>query len=760
MSVPATAEDLVQLIRKSGLIDESKLNNFVQKNAGEMQGDAKQLAAAMVRHGLLTYFHAEQFLLGKWRGFTLGRYKLLERIGVGRTGQVFLCEHVYMRKRLAIKVMRPTKAEDPVTLGRFYREARVASGLEHPNIVGTYDIDQDGPLHFLVLEYVDGTCMSEIVRKFGPLNVLRACHYFRQAAQGLAYAHQRGMIHRDIEPGNIIIDRHGIAKLLDMGLARFYRDDQDLLTIKYDDKNVLGSADYVAPEQSRNSRNIDLRADIYGLGAAFYFALAGNPPFPDMTLAEKIIAHQTKKPRSMREIRPDVPQELAKLIDRMMAKDPKDRFQTAKEVVDALEMWTQVAIDPPPAAEMPLLSPAAKVEGYFGHAVPASALPTRDSSHVRPEEPARSRSTSSPMLRIPDVEADLERAATVPLPPGFKLPAASSKSPSSAKMPAATATATAPASATQKSGGSAVELILPPGKPPPPKTSAAWAQSLETNPMSNSAEATPKPAKSTAVATPAAVAAEDAPPKELIDSPVRPLAPSSVAELVLPSSSTVPELPKPPARQEPPKPGLELLRPSPAAGLPFLTPEELAGDSPRRPSFANLQVPLDPPKPPVLDRSVEPLKSRSRDMLKPPPELQKSPSRQPPKPPVEPLKPSSRDMLKPTARELANPSSRETARPPLPETVRVSREMARRTLPEMTPPERSPIYRPPNLMPFFNQPVPPSRRGPSLLSWIFRWLLMTVLSISIGVALGALVFNKFPHIAVQISEYILHPQPK
>jgi serine/threonine protein kinase len=202
MSVPATADDLVLLIRKSGLVDERKLTAFLNSHEsdGVLNFEPKKVVATMVREGLLTYFQGEQYLLGKWRGFTLGKFKLLERIGVGGMGQVFLCEHTFMRKRMAVKVLPPTKAEDPVSLGRFYREARVASGLEHPNIVRTYDIDQDGPLHFLVMEYMDGTSLFEIVKRFGPMSITRACHYIRQACCGLQYAHSRGMIHRDIKP--------------------------------------------------------------------------------------------------------------------------------------------------------------------------------------------------------------------------------------------------------------------------------------------------------------------------------------------------------------------------------------------------------------------------------------------------------------------------------------------------------------------------------------------------------------------------------
>src|SRR5580698_9037221 len=184
MSVPSSVEELLQLIRKSGMIDENKLTGYIQRRqvARGLDVDVRDFADEMIRDGVLTYFQAEQFLLGKWRGFTIGKYKLLERIGVGGMGQVFLCEHMFMRKRVAIKVLPPAKAEQPAALGRFYREARAAGGLSHPNIVRTHDIDQDGNLHFIVMEYVNGSNLLDIVKKFGPMDIRRATYYTRQSA--------------------------------------------------------------------------------------------------------------------------------------------------------------------------------------------------------------------------------------------------------------------------------------------------------------------------------------------------------------------------------------------------------------------------------------------------------------------------------------------------------------------------------------------------------------------------------------------------
>src|SRR5207248_1936039 len=188
------------------------------------------------------------------------------------------------------------------------------------------DIDQDGNLHFIVMDYVDGPNLLEIVKKFGPMDIGRATSYTRQTATALDFAFRNKIIHRDIKPGNVLVDRKGVARILDMGLARFYKDHADQLTLKYDDKIVLGTADYVAPEQIANSHSVDIRADIYGLGATFYFLLAGHPPFPTGTVSQKLLWHRTKEPTPIRQVRPDLPEGLAAIVTKMMSKDPKGRF--------------------------------------------------------------------------------------------------------------------------------------------------------------------------------------------------------------------------------------------------------------------------------------------------------------------------------------------------------------------------------------------------------------------------------------------------
>ncbi len=361
MSVPTSVEELFQLIRKSGMIEDQRLTGYVQRRQSGrgMATDPREAAEDMIRDGLITNFQAEQFLLGKWRGFTIGKYKLLERIGVGGMGQVFLCEHLFMKRRVAIKVLPPAKAEQPAALGRFYREARAAGSLEHPNIVRTHDIDQDGNLHFIVMEFVDGSNLLDMVKKFGPMDINRATDYMRQVSDGLQFAHSAGLIHRDVKPGNVLIDRVGHAKLLDMGLARFYNDQADNLTVKYDDKIVLGTADYVAPEQVANSHGVDTRADIYALGASYYFLLAGHPPFPSGTVSQKLLWHRTKEPTPIRQVRPEVSEDMAKVLARMMAKDPAARYQTPGEVAADLARLATGEVSLPLDDEMPVLSPAA-----------------------------------------------------------------------------------------------------------------------------------------------------------------------------------------------------------------------------------------------------------------------------------------------------------------------------------------------------------------------------------------------------------------
>ncbi|MBX9584456.1 MAG: protein kinase, partial [Gemmataceae bacterium] len=366
MPPPATVPQFLDLVRRSGVADGGRLTAYLDRLGPEgLPPSPARTAELLVRDGFLTHFQAEQLLLGKYKRFTLGKYKVLERLGSGGMAHVFLCEHTLMRRRVAVKVLPVAKAADKANLERFYREARAVAAVDHPNIVRAYDIDQDDHLHFLVMEYVDGTNLQELVKRFGPLDVTRACHYVAQSAVGLQHAHDNGLIHRDVKPGNLLLDRAGAVKVLDLGLARFFHDTEDHLTRQYDDA-ILGTADYLSPEQAEDSHAVDIRTDVYSLGATLYYLLAGKPPFPDGTIPQKLIWLRSREPAPVRELRPEVPDGLAAVVARMMAKNPADRYATPAEVAQALAPWTDTPIGPPSDREMPKLSPAAAGVGGSG----------------------------------------------------------------------------------------------------------------------------------------------------------------------------------------------------------------------------------------------------------------------------------------------------------------------------------------------------------------------------------------------------------
>ena len=423
MPAPLTTDELLALIRKSELVETDRLEAFLRDapltlpsppsdgGEGRVRGDAgadlpapPELTRHMIDAGLLTNFQSEQLLQGKWRGFTIGKFRVLETLGRGGMGSVYLCQHLQMGHKVAVKVLPVAKAQDPAALGRFYREARAAGTLDHPNLVRAHDIDQDGDLHYLVMDYVDGVNLQRLVIKStGPLLVARACNYVWQAAQGLDHAFAAGLVHRDIKPANILLDRQGTIRLLDLGLARFFEDTQDLLTLKYDDNNVLGTADYVSPEQAHDSHHVDIRTDIYSLGASFYFCLTGQPLFPDGKVAQKLIWHQTRVPTSVRQLRPDIPEEVEAIVEKMLEKNPADRYQTPAELIEALAPWAQQPIPLPTDQEIPQLSPAARLgmgSATDSGARPPSSRSGRDEGRPAPVPPSRRLSRQLAAVRV------------------------------------------------------------------------------------------------------------------------------------------------------------------------------------------------------------------------------------------------------------------------------------------------------------------------------------------------------------------------
>jgi phosphate transport system substrate-binding protein len=288
---------------------------------------------------------------------------------------------------VAVKLLQRGAAD--MTLGgqtaaveRFVREARAVATLDHPNIVRIHDMELTGAIPYMVMEYVDGTSLHQIVANAGQISIERAVHYLSQAAAGLQHAHEHGLIHRDIKPGNLLLDRAGMVKMLDLGLARFLRDAarNDNVTARYNDQSIVGTVDYMSPEQAVNSAAIDIRSDIYSLGATFYYLLAGRPPFEGELVSKKLVDHQLHEPTPISSIRKDIPKSIETILVRMMEKNPDLRYQTPAEIVRGLASWTAKPISPPTASEMPKLPPAAYRLGL----APSRASPMAGSSHASP----------------------------------------------------------------------------------------------------------------------------------------------------------------------------------------------------------------------------------------------------------------------------------------------------------------------------------------------------------------------------------------
>ncbi|MEM8944186.1 MAG: protein kinase [Planctomycetota bacterium] len=335
------AQGFLDLVKRSQLVEEDQLQAFLEKlrtkGGGRLPESQEDLAAAFVGADLLTEWQAEKLLAGKHRGFILGKYKLLGQLGKGGMSTVYKAEHILMRARRAIKVLPRDRVSDATYRDRFELEARAAAKLDDPNIVRTYDIDNEGDTHYIVMEYVEGQDLHQLVKQKGALKYETAADYIAQIARGLDHAHEMGLVHRDIKPANCLLDGNGVVKLLDMGLARIV-DDTASLTID-NNENVLGTADYLAPEQALNSHAADARADIYSLGCTLYFLLTGHPPFPEGSISERLMKHQVESPPSIMKDRPDVPPTLLHICETMMCKQPDDRYQSAGEVAERLAEW-------------------------------------------------------------------------------------------------------------------------------------------------------------------------------------------------------------------------------------------------------------------------------------------------------------------------------------------------------------------------------------------------------------------------------------
>ncbi len=369
------SHELITLLKETDLWPEEESVQLEIANLQKHHENAHGLMRELLQRDLVTPYQANQLLTGKSPSLIYGPYRILERIAEGGMGVVFKARHYRIHRIVALKVIRKERVSNPKSVTRFLREVRASAQLAHPNIVRAYDADQEGDDFYFAMEFLDGEDLLRTIKKEGALALDRAASYLLQAALGLQHIDENEMVHRDISPGNLMIVNQsgnssphqeklaaidclkgttgpwGQVKILDLGLARLMEDPNAPWEVTLTQLGtVLGTSDYMSPEQALQSRKVDIRSDIYSLGCTFYHALAGRVPFPGGTPVEKILKHQLDEPPPLDQFRNDIPRPFLFVLNKMMAKKREERFQTPQELVDAL----QTALDSRPALAIPV----------------------------------------------------------------------------------------------------------------------------------------------------------------------------------------------------------------------------------------------------------------------------------------------------------------------------------------------------------------------------------------------------------------------
>jgi len=346
---PVLDEETKSFVRRAlgaGLVEIDDLKKVVVSLLAESdEFSPRRLADGLVGAGFLTRWQSSKLLAGRSRGFYLGSYRLLRPLGKGGMGVVYLGEHHVMKRVMALKILPPEASADKRRIERFQAEARACAQLDHPNIVRAYDFAEAGGKLYIVMEYVDGIDLHKAVQRDGVMSIADAIDALRQSAEGLSHAHERGVIHRDIKPSNLLMRTDGMVKVSDLGLARIGWGESES-----DNKRMMGTADFISPEQAQNCRQVDSRSDIYSLGCTLYYLLVGRPPFSG-TATQRLAKHQTAPVPDIRNKRPDCPNVIAELAMRMMAKRPQERPTSAVELLAQLNRLTGLSNQAVPQRE-------------------------------------------------------------------------------------------------------------------------------------------------------------------------------------------------------------------------------------------------------------------------------------------------------------------------------------------------------------------------------------------------------------------------
>ena len=346
-AAPPTVEVFLKTVLRSGLIDRRRLDEAVAAAPPGRRETAAVLADQLVWAGLLSRYQARKLLKGVALGLVLGPYQILTPIGKGGMGVVYLSRDNRDGVLVALKVLSPRKAEGRM-LARFQREMEISRKVDHPNVALTYETGVYHGAHYIAMEYIPGKNLFRVVSEGGPLHTARAARLFAEAASGLHHAHEQGLVHRDLKPSNIMVTPHDHAKVLDLGLALIQGEEVHDHAVVGGRGYIVGSMDYIAPEQTADAVKVDRRSDLYGLGCTLYFAVSGKPPFPGGTNVDKIHCHRTQEPVPLLHLNPSLPPPFVQIVRRMMAKEPARRYATAQAVEDDLRAWAAGdAVQPP-----------------------------------------------------------------------------------------------------------------------------------------------------------------------------------------------------------------------------------------------------------------------------------------------------------------------------------------------------------------------------------------------------------------------------